>query len=89
MLKACGNGVNYLRKVASKKCVRLYTDLAQSQAVVRCTWINNYFTHAVYTVTLPTLSTYRNSSITPAMSIVLPTIHSTYYHYYQFIRKDI
>jgi len=88
-LNACGNSVNYLRKGAGKKCVRLYTALTQNQAITRCTWINNYFTHTLYTNILPTLSTYKKSNFTPVVSVVLPTFHSTYYSYYQFVRKDI
>jgi len=86
---ACGNAVNYLRKDIGKKCVRLYTALAQNIVAARRTWINNYFTHTVYTVILPTLSTYKNNEITSVVSRVLPTFHSTYYSYYQFVRKDI
>lgn len=88
-LTACGNAVNYLRKDARKKCVRLYTTLARNTETARRSWINNYFTHTVYTVILPTLSTYKNNEITPVVSMVLPTFHSTYYNYYQFVRKDI
>lgn len=88
-LGACGNIVNYLRKDVGKKCVRLYTDFAQSIATTCHTWINNYFTHTVYTVILPTLSTYKNNEITSVVRMVLPTFHSTYYSYYQFVRKDI
>jgi len=88
-LSACGNIVNYLRKDVGKKCVRLYTALAQNIATARRTWINNYFTHTVYTVILPTLSTYKNNEITSVVRMVLPTFHSTYYSYYQFVRKDI
>ena len=88
-LNACGNSVNYLRKGAGKKCVRLYTALTQNQAITRRTWINNYFTHAPYTGIMPTLSTYKNNEITSVVSMVLPTFHSTYYNYYQFVRKDI
>ncbi len=87
--RACGNAVNYLRKETGKKCVRLYTVLTQNQAIARRTWINNYFTHTIYTATLPTLSTYKNNEITSVASVVLPTFHSTYYNYYQFVRKDI
>lgn len=86
---ACGNTVNYLRKDVGKKCVRLYTDFAQTMATARSTWINNYFTHAPYTGIMPTLSTYKNNEITSVVSMVLPTFHSTYYNYYQFVRKDI
>lgn len=89
MLSACGNAVNYLRKDVGKKCVRLYTALTQNQAFARRTWINNYFTHTIYTNTLPTLSTYKKSNFTSVVSVVLPTFHSTYYNYYQFVRKDI
>lgn len=89
IFSACGNAVNYLRKDVGKKCVRLYTTLVQNIATPYRTWINNYFTHTVYTVILPTLSTYKNNEITPVVSMVLPTFHSTYYNYYQFVRKDI
>jgi|GEM_PF-839465 len=89
ILYTCGKIVNYLRKDIGKKCVRLYTDFVQSAVTAWCTWINNYFTHAVYTVILPVLSTYKNNDIPPVMSVVLPTFHSTYYNYYQFVRKDI
>lgn len=88
-LSACGNAVNYLRKDIGKKCVRLYTDITQTIATACRTWINNCFTHTVYTVTLPTLSTYKNNEITSVIRMVLPTFHSTYYSYYQFVRKDI
>lgn len=89
LLSACGNAVYYLRKDAGKKCVRLYTGIAQTIATACRAWINNYFTHTVYTVILPTLSTYKNSEITSVTRRVLPTFHSTYYNYYQFVRKDI
>ena len=85
----CGNSVNYLRKDIGKKCVRLYTALTQNQVTTRRTWINNYFTHTVYTNILPILSTYKKSNFTSVVSVVLPTFHSTYYSYYQFVRKDI
>lgn len=85
----CGNIVNYLRKDIGKKCVRLYTDTVQTIATACRTWINNYFTHAPYTGIMPILSTYKNDEITSVVSKVLPTFHSTYYNYYQFVRKDI
>lgn len=88
-LSACGNAVHYLRKDVGKKCVRLRTGIAKTIATACRTWINNYFTHTVYTVILPTLSTYKNSGITSVIERVLPTFHSTYYNYYQFVRKDI
>jgi hypothetical protein len=88
-LSTCGKIVNYLRKDAGKKCVRLCTAIAQTIASAWSAWINNYFTHTVYTVILPTLSTYKNNEIASVVSMVLPTFHSTYYSYYQFVRKDI
>lgn len=88
-LGTCGNVVNYLRKDTRKKCVRLYTTTARNVAVACRTWINNYFTHAPYTGIMPILSTYKNNEIAPVVSRVLPTFHSTYYSYYQFVRKDI
>lgn len=89
ILHTCGKIVHYLRKDISKKCVRLYTALAQNQATAWRTWINNYFTPPVYTATMPVLSTYKNNEITSVVRMVLPTFHSTYYNYYQFVRKDI
>lgn len=86
---ACGNAVNYLRKDIGKKCVRLYTTIIQNMVTARHTWINTYFSHTLCTVILPTLSTYKNNEITSVVSMVLPTFHSTYYNYYQFVRKDI
>ena len=88
-LAGCGNTVDYLRKDTRKKCVRLYTAYTHKAAHAATTWINNYFTHTVYTIILPTLSTSKNDNITSVVSVVLPTFHSTYYNYYQFVRKDI
>jgi hypothetical protein len=88
-LSACGNAVHYLRKDIGKKCVRLYTAIIQTIASAWSAWINNYFTHAPYTGIMPILSTYKNNEITSVVSMVLPTFHSTYYNYYQFVRKDI
>jgi hypothetical protein len=89
ILTACGNTVNYLRKDVRKKCVRLYTVFVQAMVVACRTWINNYFTRTIYTVILPTLSTYKNKETTSVAMRVLPTFHNTYYNYYQFVRKDI
>lgn len=89
MHNPCGNFVETMRTTVRKKCARIIT---VGRSFIKNSvqpWIISRLLHYPYTPLSSQLSTLLSRLITSVEYVVLPIIHSTYYKYYQFDRKEL
>lgn len=89
MLSGCGNIVETMRTTLRKKCARTITGIVAFTKNSVQSWTTTHLPHHPYTSLSPRLSTLPFRLLSSVKYVVLPIIHSTYYKYYQFDRKEI